>query len=233
MAALRAVLPAPPVSVLDVGCGHGALAAALRHAGYTVTAIDPNPEAVAACRELGIDAREQELAEVIESGFAAVICSRVLHHLPDLPAAVGQLARLLDANGVLVVDEFDRAAADAPTAAWFYGTRGLLAATGTAVEDDTPPTYPDPLARWQHEHTGDPPLHTGAEVEHALQSAFAVQRAERTDGLWIYLCQDLDDTEHAGQVATHLRDLERCLLATQAIAPVGLRITAHSRQRGA
>lgn len=226
MAAFGGVLPTPPVSVLEVGSGHGFLAAALMAAGYVVTAIEPDPGAVAAARTLGVPAREQALAEHAEAGYAAVICSRSLHHIPDLPAAVDQLARLLADDGVLVVDEFDHAAADAPTAAWFYGTQGLLMATGHAMIDHDLVDCPDPLIRWQQEHATDPPLHTGAQLEHVLRTRFAPQHVYRGDGLWVYLSQWLDDTDHGGEIAAQLRDLERSLLAAGVIVPVGLRLIA-------
>ena len=34
-------LPAPPARVLEVGCGHGALAYAMARLGHDVLAIDP------------------------------------------------------------------------------------------------------------------------------------------------------------------------------------------------
>ena len=41
VAYVRAALPPPPARVLEIGAGEGELAAALRAAGYDVTAIDP------------------------------------------------------------------------------------------------------------------------------------------------------------------------------------------------
>lgn len=224
--AIGGVLPSPPASVLEVGCGRGFLSAALLAAGYAVTAIDPDPDAVTAARELGVSAWEQELAEHDATGYAAVICSRSVHHIPDLTGLAEQLARLLADDGVLVVDEFDRAAVDAPTAAWFYGTRSLLSAAGLTTVDDEPGECQDPLERWQQEHATDPPLHTGAAIQHALHGWFASRQVYRGDGLWVYLCQGLADSDHAGKVAATLRDLEGSLLANQVILPVGLRLSA-------
>lgn len=112
-----------------------------------------------------------------------MICSRVLHHVSDLAAASQHLARLLTTNGALIVDEFDWSAADAATAAWFYGTRRLLIATGTAADDDWPDCS-DPLARWQHEHSSDPPLYTGAQIRHTLQRSSASSARTGRGSIW-------------------------------------------------
>lgn len=49
---LRAMIkPAPDTAVLDVGCGTGALALALAKAGYQVTAIDANSQAIKVARQ--------------------------------------------------------------------------------------------------------------------------------------------------------------------------------------
>ena len=43
LAFVRANLPAPPVRLLEIGAGDGALARVLAGAGYEVLAIDPEP----------------------------------------------------------------------------------------------------------------------------------------------------------------------------------------------
>jgi 2-polyprenyl-3-methyl-5-hydroxy-6-metoxy-1,4-benzoquinol methylase len=43
LAFVRANLPAPPLRLLEIGAGDGALARALADAGYEVLAIDPEP----------------------------------------------------------------------------------------------------------------------------------------------------------------------------------------------
>lgn len=235
--ALRDVLPEPPASVLEVGCGHGELAGKLLAAGYEVTAIDPNPDAVSACQSRGVAARQTTLAEFHGPVFDAVVCSRSLHHIPDLVEASHQLVALLSDTGVLFIDEFDRAAADAATAAWFYGTRRLLTATGAAIEDEDMAVGVDPSAQWRHDHETDPPLHSGAEMLAALQTDLVLRSSRRGEGLWVYLCQWLHDTEQGGRLALELRELEASLLSTEVIVPVGLRFVLdvgdHSRHQTA
>ncbi len=43
--------PAAPLSVLDLGCGNGALAQLLHQWGYTVVGVDPSPSGIAAARQ--------------------------------------------------------------------------------------------------------------------------------------------------------------------------------------
>lgn len=109
---LDRVLPAPPARVLDVGCGRGVLAAGLAGQGFDVTAIDPDPEAVAAGRERGVAAVEAGLSEHPGGPYDAVIFARSLHHIPDLDNAVARAHALLQPDGVLVLDEFARDQAD-------------------------------------------------------------------------------------------------------------------------
>lgn len=230
LTALRAYLPAPPAKVLDVGCGRGFLAAALLAAGYDVTAIDPDADAVTAASALGVSAVQAELLDVETEGFDSVIFSRSLHHIENLAGALDRAARLLDQDGVLVADEFDRDAADGPTAAWFFGTRRLLAKAGVAEGADEDEAPPDPLSRWSSDHAGDPPLHSGADMLDAAQSRFEVASTDRVEGLWIHFCQWLEDTEHGGEIAEGVRDLEHYLLSHGVLAPIGLRFTARLRR---
>lgn len=83
----------PGASVLDVGCGSGRNLAFLAHAGATITAVDADPAAVAACaqrleREPGshrcIVGTLPDLG--LDQRFDAVICIAVLHFAPDQAA---------------------------------------------------------------------------------------------------------------------------------------------------
>lgn len=230
LAAIRHALPESPGRVLDVGCGRGSLAAALLAAGQDVTAIDPNPEAVDACHAIGVPAAQAALEDFEGSGFDAVIFSRSLHHVADLAGAVDHAASLLSDGGALILDEFDRTAADDVTAAWFYGTHRLLATMGAIVDGHDHPTPADPVAQWAEDLAGEPPLHTGAEMLDAVRARFAVEDVQRVDGAWIRYCQWLADTDQGGVTAAGLRDLERYLLGLGVLVPVGLRVTARRRR---
>src|SRR3954453_10586664 len=114
---VRAALPPAPARVLEVGAGDGALAAALRAAGYDVVAIDPagGPGIV--------QVHLHELAEE-DGSFAAAVAVVSLHHIEPLPASVDRLAALLAPGAPLVVDEFDVDRYDEAAARWWLGHAG-------------------------------------------------------------------------------------------------------------
>ncbi len=181
---LDRVLPAPPARVPDVGCGRGVLAAGLAGQGFDVTAIDPDPEAVAAARERGVAAVEVGLSEYTGGPYDAVIFGRSLHHIPDLNDAVSRAHALLRPGGVLVLDEFARDQADRAAAAFFYGQRSLLAAADAVPGNEPAGDEPfddgqrlgDPLRWWRYDHDRDPPLHDGAAMLAAVEGRFRSPR---------------------------------------------------------
>jgi ubiquinone/menaquinone biosynthesis C-methylase UbiE len=99
-ATVRAMLPAPPCAILDVGGGHAQLAGPLAAAGYRLTVTGSAPacakrlhacggtEAVAfrlaSCLALPFDAR----------AFDHVLSVRLLTHCADWPAVIGELCRV-------------------------------------------------------------------------------------------------------------------------------------------
>ncbi len=130
LAFVRANLPAPPVRLLEIGAGDGALAQALSQAGYEVLAIDPEPA--------GADVRPIALLELDEpaASFDAAVAVTSLHHVEPLEDSLGRLAQLLKPEGLLVVDEFDVAAFDERAAAWWLRQRQALGATEHASPEE-------------------------------------------------------------------------------------------------
>jgi 2-polyprenyl-3-methyl-5-hydroxy-6-metoxy-1,4-benzoquinol methylase len=129
LAFVLASLPAPPVHVLEVGCGDGEMALRLAAAGHDVLGIDPDaPDGPLFLRTT--------IEELDGSGaFDAVVASRSLHHVHDLPAALDKIEALLTTGGSVIIDEF----------AW----ERLDARSAAAVGLD--------LAEWREEHAD---LHT-------------------------------------------------------------------------
>ena len=118
-------LPPPPAPVFEIGCGTGWLALELCRAGYAVTAIEPNPEALALAEEVAVG--EPRAPAYVASTFedwqpdgryAAAVAHLSLHHLADLPGAVAKLRRALAPAGRLVAVEFVYDRLDLPTAHW-------------------------------------------------------------------------------------------------------------------
>jgi SAM-dependent methyltransferase len=190
---IAALLPEPPARVLEVGCGRGQLALALRDAGYDVLAIDPlaphgEPFLRVALEDLGGDVGE----------FDAVVAQRSLHHLQGLRDGVGKIAELA---ARIVVDDFGWELIDESTGEWYEGRRREFAAAGRA------PSGP-PLTEWEQHHRG---LHGFEAMRSELAKRFVGRRFEPQPYLYRYLGGDGDE------------ELERSLIAARVIRPLGFR----------
>jgi SAM-dependent methyltransferase len=191
--------------VLEVGCGDGSLARELSAAGHDVLAIDPvAPE--------GAIFQRVTLEELDDPGpFDAVVASRSLHHVHDLDAALGRIAALLPAGGLLLVDEFAHDRLDEPTADWYYGQ---LRALGAARGDAVPRSLEALREEWAAEHEG---LHGSDVVLRALAARFEERSLDWEPYLWHYV----------DGVST--RDLERTLVDLGAIQALGYRYAGVAR----
>jgi SAM-dependent methyltransferase len=98
-------------SVLDVGCGPGALTAQLLSIGAEVTGIDPSPPFVDAIRERfpGVDVR-LGTAEELPYGaatFDAALAQLVVHFMADAVGSIRQMARVTRPGGVVAACVWD------------------------------------------------------------------------------------------------------------------------------
>jgi SAM-dependent methyltransferase len=103
--AFEVVAELSPKKILDVGCGLGELG--LRFAkelGAEVKAIDVSPRMVELSRARGVDAQlgDVEHLPFPNDTFDCVFAGWVLYHVPDLPQAIRECARVLAADGTLV-----------------------------------------------------------------------------------------------------------------------------------
>lgn len=98
-------------SVLDIGCGGGALSSTLSRHGHAVTGIDPDGDAIARAREGVPDARfEQATAEALpfaDASLDAAVFLNALHHVPVplMRQALSEVRRVLRPGGTLIVVE--------------------------------------------------------------------------------------------------------------------------------
>jgi SAM-dependent methyltransferase len=93
-------------NVLDVGCGQGELLQWLAEQGYDPHGIEPADEAAAVARERGLDARTATLETLLDGEpetYDAVLLLNVLEHVPDAPAMLRGIARLLEPGGLLYI----------------------------------------------------------------------------------------------------------------------------------
>lgn len=115
---------APGDRVLDVGCGPGALTAALvnRLGANAVTAVDPSASFIAAVRARlpGVAARQAsaERLPFPDGAFDAALAQLVVHFMADPVGGLREMARVTRAGGTVAACVWDHAA----------GGRGPLAA---------------------------------------------------------------------------------------------------------
>lgn len=98
-------------SYVDAACGTGNYTLALAAAGVSITGFDASRDMIAAAeakprpRQLRQWLVADAAATPFEDGaFAGAVCTLAIHHFPDLPAALGELGRIVDAaRGRLVI----------------------------------------------------------------------------------------------------------------------------------
>lgn len=128
--------------VLDAGCGGGLVAKGLAEAGAVVVGLDRSPStlevarrAVAAAPAARFHAAGGRLERLpfADGAFDAVVAADVLEHVPDLPAVVRELGRVLAPGGSLVFDTINRTAW-----AWFttlWGAERVLGLVPRGTHD--------------------------------------------------------------------------------------------------
>jgi ubiquinone/menaquinone biosynthesis C-methylase UbiE len=112
-AAVAAAGITPGALVADVGTGTGFLAEAALDAGACVIAIDSSDGMLTQVRARlsgrPFEARYGDTEALpLDSGEVdAVLATMVLHHAPDPPAAIREMARVLKPGGTLVITDAD------------------------------------------------------------------------------------------------------------------------------
>jgi len=108
--ALEALSLQPGDRFLDVGCGTGA---AVRRAASTAeraVGLDISERMIARARELAADVPgtefvvgDSEHLPFPDAAFTAILCTASFHHYPDPVRALSEMARMLTADGRLVI----------------------------------------------------------------------------------------------------------------------------------
>ena len=104
------------LDVLDVGCGQGIDVAQYAIGGARATGVDLTPRhvelATAHLQALGSDARvvqgDAEALPFADASFDRVSSNGVLHHTPDMPAALREIVRVLRPGGEARVIVYNR-----------------------------------------------------------------------------------------------------------------------------
>ena len=90
--------------LLDYGCGAGLFIKYATSHGWVTRGIEPNTEARAVCKELGLTVEAPEfLTSINEQKFDVITLWHVLEHLHDIEIVIPKLKSLLNIDGFIVV----------------------------------------------------------------------------------------------------------------------------------
>lgn len=224
LAYLPTLLPAPPARILEVGCGCGALAAAVADLGYEVTGVDRNADAVTAARQCGVLVIHADVHD-ISGEYDTVLFTRSLHHAENLDGVLAHAATLLAPSGQIVIEEFAWERVDHTAADFLYDTRALLVAAG--VLDAELPSC-DLLEAWIAGHDF---LHPGAAMLAALDRIGTVASTVDTPMLWRLIDGRggtwIEPATRATQVLDVTRQAEQRRIAAGTLPTVGFLAATH------
>jgi len=214
--------------LLDVGCGKGYLAALLQSEGFEITAIDKNAEAVAQARANGVAARHVDLLELNGSPYDALLFSRVLHHLSNLPEAIAKAHTLLKPGGLLFVEDFDFERMNEAGATWFYGLESVLKADQHLGKSLTAEGGAGALERWQN-HNHQHSINSGAEMRRAVEGSFTLVHEASPPYLYRYVASRLEPDAQGVTLIKAVLAWEQALLEAGHLQAVGLRWVGRAR----
>ena len=103
-------------AALEVGCGGGIFCEEIARMGFDATGIDPSGQslqiAVTHAKAGGLKIRyEKGRGEALpyrDNSYDVVFCCDVLEHVPDLPAVISEISRVLKPGGVFCYDTINR-----------------------------------------------------------------------------------------------------------------------------
>ena len=126
--------------VLDLGCGGGLSTACLVQRGATVVGVDLSRASLhvasRSARKHGhlesvFMCGRAEALPFADTSFDVVWCTDVLEHIPALPTAIAQIARVLKPGGLFLYDTINRTWLSRPLVIWFWEYLAGLAPRGT------------------------------------------------------------------------------------------------------
>jgi ubiquinone/menaquinone biosynthesis C-methylase UbiE len=109
--AMRLLQPSPDDRILDLGAGAGWCSDLLLRLNRKPVAVDIAHEMLAVARErrtarpIAAVAGDLEQLPFADGSFDKAVCLSAIHHVPDMAAAIAEIARVLTPTGVAVFSE--------------------------------------------------------------------------------------------------------------------------------
>lgn len=140
--------------LIEVGCGEGRVALALRDGGYRVTGLDSDGETVARAKARGAPVIQATWPEFESAPVEAIAFTRSLHHIGSLQQAVRKARDMLTPQGKLLVEDCAFNAVNEPTITWFIDVVRNQALVNAGASDFICElmSSDDPAVTWRLHH---------------------------------------------------------------------------------
>src|SRR5262249_35071483 len=131
------------IDILEVGCGRGNLAQAIKDRGGRILGLDVAGPAVAATREKGVEAEHIDFhLYQTDRRFDVIAFTRSFHHIQPLNAALQRAKSLLKPGGLIILEDFAAETMDEPTLSWMRKVECELERAVRALEEDHGHRFP-------------------------------------------------------------------------------------------
>jgi SAM-dependent methyltransferase len=225
---VRRFLPSKCQRILEVGCGTGELAARLSKDGYSVVAIDSDPDSIAAAQRLGVDGRVATWPDFQDGNFDAILFTRSLHHIHPLDESIRRAANSLAEGGRIIVEDFAYESVDERTLRWFTSALRLLEATGSLATNDEflekVLSKTETLKAWRQNHENE--LHSAARINAELGKRLGHVIREDAAYYFRYVANAITATGRRDAILQALAKQEGTLLVDGSIVALGRRFVA-------
>ena len=95
--------PLPDEDILDVGCGRGFLLKEIQNIAPRTRGVDINPQAIAHTIARDVSVMDAQRLDFPCEHFDKVYSFHMIEHVPDLPAALSEMERVLRPGGTLLL----------------------------------------------------------------------------------------------------------------------------------